>query len=264
MRIALFGDVGIAPISAFYDSLDGNCDLMTFATKASSIDWSQYDLVIANGEREPALYVKNQCERLGIKFLLFDLGYIGRPDYWQIGRHLNWLPEFHGFDRLKKLNLDLQEYRNEGDYILIAGQKADDASHHLGQMELERIYNSWISELREKQDSPILFRKHPKQPEMVVDCEYDDQTLDESLSRAIRLLSWNSTTATDAIIAGVPIWNGIDSAQSQPLSSSSKLISRIPTEAERYRHLARVSYSQWTLEEIESSECLTTILEQLL
>ena len=266
MRAVIHGDISYRYLGAFHKYLD-DCDAFDFTVSWRDIPLSDYDLVITQGMRRPANMVAEYCKENSIRFITVDLGYMLRPHYMQVGPHLNWLPtRSMPTDRFNKLSIQPKPYHS-GDYILIAGQKAEDASHNKDADFLSRTYQDWIEQIEQYTSMPILFRPHPKDKEITVTgVEIDTQGISESLATAHAVVTYHSTFATDAILAGAPIFTKTF-AQAAPLALHSMECIEyplIPTDAERLAHLAKVAYAQWTIDEIESGKCLETYLELFL
>ena len=223
----------------------------------------EFDLAVTEGIRGPMSVMCREYTALGTPVLISDAGFVRRDlHYFQLGvNRLNWFPEFElPGDRWDRLDVRLRPL-HAGTYILIAGQKPDDAAHGLGAEELRALYQDWAQELRGLSDLPVHFRPHPMGPEAHPEGLETIQglTLAEELAGAHALVTWNSTTTTDALIAGTPAFALGPNAQAEELANTElRYIARpfFPSDPVRRAFFNRVAYAQWTLEELQNGMAL--------
>ena len=103
---------------------------------------------------------------------------------------------------------------------------------------------------------PVLFRPHPKM-EMTgdygVDSKYfDERPLDNILSVARCFVTWNSTSAVDAVIAGVPVMVGDKSSISWPVGFHGLCHPDDLIFPERQPWLSGLGYSQWSMADLRA------------
>lgn len=279
MRVVIFGSPALGGLPFLAEGLQKLGCSVTWredraAYKPKYAEPDLFDCAVTDGIREP---MKTMCEEytaLGLPVLVMDLGYLNRWDgYHQLGlNRLNWMPEEEcPSDRFYRLGIDLKP-QSGGDYILITGQKPYDGQHHMGPEELVAMYSDWVREIRQRTDREIVFRPHPKGYDLKVPgvtlglpTNLTSGGLDEAIAGAHCVVTYNSTSATDALIAGKPVFCH-ESAQASSLANSDLSNierPRFPSDQERQQHFNRVAYSQWLAQELESGEAAQFILEAI-
>lgn len=246
------------------------------AYKRKYLEADKFDIAITDGLRAPMDLMRDEYREAGLPVLVTDLGYTRNrnPSYFQVGVHeINWLPSFDcPPDRLEKLEI-LLEPRKHGEYVVIAGQKAYDAQHYMGHDELTAMYQRWVAEIQRNTDRPIIFRPHPRSHDMrLKGVEHDIPTntknggLAELLNNAHCLVTYNSTSATETLIQGVPVFCK-GPAQALPLANTDFYDIETPFFPSRDQltaHLAKVAYAQWTADELASGEAVEFLLSRVL
>lgn len=233
-----------------------------------------FDLAVTDGVRPPMNIMRDDYVAAGIPVWVTDLGYVRRDlGYLQLGvNRLNWIPEIEcPPDRWNALGVELQP-RRHGEYILITGQKPDDGQHLMSEMELWLLYTNIVTELRKHTDREIVFRPHPWCNYMAIDRARIDKPTDiksgglaEAIAGAHAVVTYNSTSATDALIAGVPVFCH-ESAQASGIANND--LSQIenpyfPSDEVRQLHFNRVGYSQWLVRELESGIAAEFVLRAM-
>lgn len=237
------------------------------AYKRNYVEADKFDLAVTDGLREPMDLMRDEYKATGLPVLVTDLGFFRcRPGY-QVGLwQLNWLPDFEcPSDRFDSLNIQLKD-RVPGDNIVITGQKPGDASHNMDEAELTSMYQGWVDKVRQHTDRPIVFRPHPRAKHMRLEGEgvshdipsnAQDGGYPELLENAHAVLTHVSTSGTEALIAGVPVFCSPE-AQYAPVANLdwSKIESPYFPERETlYNHFCKVAYAQWTAEEVRGGQC---------
>jgi len=233
------------------------------AYKAKQEGPLDFDLAVTEGIRGPMGVMCGEYTALGIPVLISDAGFVRRDlHYFQLGANrLNWFPDFDvPGDRWKRLDVLLRPH-HAGTYILITGQKPGDAAHGLSTNELQALYHKWAQELRKLTERPVRFRPHPRGPEARPDAleAIPWVSLAEDLAGAHALVTWNSTSATDALIAGTPAFVLGPNAQAEELANTDlQFIAApyFPEDPVRRDFFHRVAYAQWTLEELQDGTAL--------
>jgi len=228
-----------------------SCDVMVvfgrgkFAVPQS---WNRYDVL-------------RQHVAFGRPYILLEKGFVKRDEYFHVGwnGHNNYA-DFRNADspsdRWEKLGVPLQPWRSHGRVILLCGQVPWDSTvEHTDHVR-------WLTETYKRlvhlSDTPVMFRAHPKSPprsEFFIPGSGDTFTLDEDLERARSVVAYNSTVATDAIIAGVPAFVQNDGSMAWPVANRDILQIDVPVRPPREQWAANLAYAQWTLAEMESGEC---------
>lgn len=141
--------------------------------------------------------------------------------------------------------------RGTGKYVLLAAQVPGDAS--LRGVDLMPWYSRVAAAATRVYNLPVLFREHPRATELGYrnrSPSYTERcigTLAEALAGAEVCLTYNSNTAVDAVLAGVP--TVVDNRGSMAWSVASARVGEIVTPArEPWAH--DLAWKQWRLEEI--------------
>jgi hypothetical protein len=240
-----------AALLAFYDGCT--------AEKKLTTDWHYQpsDIAVVFGvykSKVPISYPRGlviaEQRRRGLDVIVLETGYINRGDgeqhHYAAGYNgLNGRADFRNAnspsDRAEKLSVTLQPWRKNGGHILLCGQVPWDASvDHIS-------FKAWLSTTRETlaqtTKRPVRFRPHPQ-------IAKPDMSLEEDLEDCWAVVTFNSNTAVDAAIRGVPVF--ADDAGSMAYPIANKDISQIdaPHTPERNQWLNDLAFAQWTPEEM--------------
>lgn len=225
------------------------------------VEWNSsavYDLHVIWGVRAENT-IAAQASR-GLPYLVGELGYFGnRAGLISLGFNgLNnraIFPTATSDDRWKKHGVRVHPWREDGRYVLVAGQVIDDKSL-AGLKDPMGWYNQVCSTLSKNHE--VIYRRHPKAAvskfypkSAILD---DNKLLVDSLKDCKALFTYNSNSAVEAAILGVPVivcdkgsmawdvaevWNGGDFNLVRP---------------DRTAWLSRLGYCQWTHNEIRSGD----------
>lgn len=227
------------------------------------------DLAVMWGAR--MLSIQERQARRGRDFMIMENGFVGPREvfgpravpgaYISLGYNgLNGRADFMNTgapaDRLAPLDGWLgPEPEGERDgYILLIGQVAGDAS--LAGVNIDQWYRDAVMRLRGRfGDKPIVFRPHPLHARLapagaVVNL---GQRLEDALEGAAFVVTYNSNTGVDAVLAGVPVI-ACDEGSMVWRVAGQGLEARpvCPSGLMRRQWLANISYAQWTRDEIRS------------
>jgi hypothetical protein len=146
----------------------------------------------------------------------------------------------------------LRPWKSGGDKIIVMGQIAGDMS--LGGKDLTEFYETAARELKAHK-MPVFFRPHPHinahrrnfNPKIPV----IDGALEAILEQAALVVTYNSNSAVDAVINGVPAMSFDEGSMAYGVTSHDfKSIIR----PERDAWAARLAYCQMTPQEVEAGE----------
>lgn len=205
--------------------------------------------------------------------LIIERGFIKRDEYYSIGW---WDTSGYGsyyspvkHDRWEKLGVKLHPWRIKpngwplGMNILICGQVPHDTSvQHTNH---RQWIDETIKEIRRITARPIVVRPHPLAPSTYdiaglenLGVSYSNNSLEDDLSNAHAVITFNSTVGVDAFLAGNWVFSFDKRSMVYQVSSHNiELLKRkpiLPTEYERQNWAKQIAYSQWTLDEIRKGE----------
>ena len=194
----------------------------------------------------------------GHDVLVFERGYLGdRFNYTSVGWNgLNGNAQFMTppedkmtYDRFKN-NFRLKPWRDDGDTIIIMGQVRGDASLKGEDMTIH--YNRWARHLQNiYPNKRILFRPHPKGGERknfkpsIPLCR--EKTLEASLANAYLTVCYNSNSAVDSLVNGVPAVVMDKGSMAWPVAGH-QLDERLKPDLTEW--LTKLSYCQWSIAEL--------------
>ena len=133
------------------------------------------------------------------------------------------------------------------------GQVSGDQS--VQAINISNWYKETIAKVRSLTNMPVFFRPHPvaRQQETGLDCDrYERGPLNEVFQDAYCVITYNSNSATDAVLNGIPAI-GVDrgSLAWDMVQHEITLEQFMP---DRTQWLYDLGYKQWTLKEIADGE----------
>lgn len=149
-----------------------------------------------------------------------------------------------------------------GDHVLIMGQVPGDAS--LQGRNMMPWYESVAVLAADAYGLPVKFRPHPlaikkgfrQDPRH---CGKSFGTLDEALATAHVVIAYNSNSAVDSVLAGVPTITMDKGAMAWDVTGHN--IDGTLTKPDRNAWLSDLAWKQWSIDEIASGEALKGLLE---
>ena len=203
----------------------------------------------------------------GHQVLVMERGYLGDRFAWTslAWNGLNGKGKFAGCfdDQRFARHFSMKPWKTAGDYVLLMGQVPGDAS--LQGMDLTPWYGHAAMQAQNAYEMPVRFRQHPmslargyrQRPPYT---EASTGTLDEALDGAAVVVTYNSNSGVDAVIAGVPTV-AMDKGSMAWDVAAHRIGDLIRPDREQWAgHLA---CKQWTIEEIESGFALGGLLKEI-
>jgi len=194
---------------------------------------------------------KNVAQANGVPHLILECGYInGSGENYTENRmrfiSTSWNRR-HGLsdwdwsqeasvERWDALGIEIQPWYPDGEYVLLLEQHlGDKAAPDVGkfrrQVKDECAQRKW----------PCRVRPHPSYYR-------NEHTLAEDLSDALFAITWCSTAAVEAVIAGVPTYTLGPGSIASPVTRQS--LSDDPYVGDRTEWANRLAYRQWTVAEL--------------
>jgi hypothetical protein len=194
--------------------------------------------------------------------VVLETGYVKRGDgddhYYAAGLNgLNGRADFRNRnmpgDRWAKLGVALQPWRTQGEHIVVCGQVPWDASvqhhDHMGWI------RQTISRLSGYTGRRVIFRPHPlarnlNYGPLIGADEISAKPLGEDLQGAHAVVTFNSNTGVDAVIAGVPIFTIDRGSMAWEVSDHDLSEIEKPNLYDREQWAHNLAYTQWTMAEM--------------
>lgn len=191
----------------------------------------------------------------GGPILVLERGYFDRFEWTSLGWDgLNGRARFTKVDDASRFQKHfghlLQPWKEASGYALIAGQVNGDTA--LVGVDIHKWYRETAVSLY-KQGWDVKFRQHPVEVERGVKlptvpfAEVLTGSLDDAFSDAGLVVTYNSNTATDAIMAGVPVYAADQGSMVYDLASRDFN----PIKPDRTNRLHEMAWMQFALEEIK-------------
>lgn len=192
---------------------------------------------------------------VGDRFFYTSLGWNGLNGYASFPQ----APKDNG-ERFSKHGGRIAPWKTGGDNILILGQVPNDAS--LKGLDLLPFYKEWARAAQKAHGLPVFFRQHPDVSrrgiaQYVRGAEVSSGSLSDALASAALCVTFNSNSAVEAVLAGVPTVAVDEGSMAWPVTSHT--VSSI-IRPDRESWASDLAWAQWSLEEIESGEPLLPFL----
>jgi hypothetical protein len=220
--------------------------------------YTKSDLLVMWGVRRKDTIERAQKD--GAEVCILERGYIGdrfKFSSVSFGGALNGRATFRGTraepDRFEKYFPGMmQPWRKEDGYALLIGQVPGDMSLDGCGGDLSR----WYAETAAALGGEVRFRAHPQAgrmgPSRFVG-KVIEGTLEDALSGASVCVTWNSNTAVESVLAGVPTVACDRGSMAWDVTSHSVKEPTVTPDRNNWAH--RLAWCQWTKEELASGEC---------
>ena len=222
------------------------------------------DLVLMWSVKFPA--VIDDCHRHRRPFLVMETGFLGNPLGW-VSLGYNGLKGRANFctddvpeDRWRMHFAELLEpWRGgSGQSVVVMGQVATDAA--VAGINVRAWLQQTVRQVKAvAPEAEVVFRPHPHPAHGVAAPEgarLSMGTLAEDLADACAVVTWNSNSGVDAILAGVPVIAMDEGSMVWPVSAHAITAEALAQhdEPDREDWGRRMAYCQWTHEELASGE----------
>ena len=206
--------------------------------------------------RERVIVEQQKCNS---RTIIIEKGFVKRDEYYMVGMNgLNNNAYYNNKNctgsRWEQLDMPVTPLRDKDGAILICGQVPSDAS--VRHIDIMQWYGNLVYSIKKITKRPIIFRPHPlainRTPHML-GTKLSTGSLEEEMDNARVVVTFNSNTAVDAILHGVPAlsfdkgsmaWDvtghGIHNAE-HPYRPSAEIITQ---------WAYNLAYTQWNLEEM--------------
>lgn len=195
---------------------------------------------------------------IGGRVLVLETGYIHRGDgdhhYYAAGfDHINGRADFRNegmpSDRSADLEVDLKPQRHGGENIVLCGQVPQDAS--VDHINIEEWLDHAVDEIKARTERNIVFRPHPLARTPAIEgCDYSSKPLASDLSKAHCCVTFNSNSAVEAVIAGIPSFAFDVGSMALKVCNTDWDAIENPILPDRTQWLRDLAYAQWTPDEM--------------
>jgi hypothetical protein len=203
--------------------------------------------------------------RRGGDVCILERGYLGDRFAWasvSFGGQLNGRAEFHGVSNdgsrfSKHFGHLMQPWRRKDGYALLIGQVPGDMSLAKVNGSLDKWYAETATALTAK-GYKVRFRAHPvalkrgRRFIMPRGIETMGGPLDGAMAGASLVVTYNSNTGVEAVLAGVPTVAFDCGSMAWPVTGHA--VDEVVT-PDREEWAAQMAWKQWTLDEMRSGEC---------
>ncbi len=216
-------------------------------------DVSHYDAVVCWSMKKE-LVVKN-CKASNTPLLVAEMGYLGNRNKntslgWNgLNGDADFCTDNVSDDRAKQWKL--KPWKTKGSRILLLGQVIGDYSFLRMYKNINVFYAVLFKKLQNTYKMPVYFRPHPKWAPTKIPAWVkfsEGKSLEEDLEKAWLAVAWNSNSLTDAVVNGTPVL-AIDK-MAMTWDVAIHKVGETPIRPDRQDWLNKVSYSQWTDDEI--------------
>lgn len=197
-----------------------------------------------------------QFEVAGARVIVSENGWLNAADgtkriALQLGHH-NGIGEWHEGpeDRWSDLGIALNPWRADGDHLLVLAQRGIGEA---GVAQPRGWAESIAAQLRSRTGRNIIVRQHPGNHE---------PPLEPDWSRCWAAVSWASGAAIKAVVAGVPVFYGLNKWIGAPAALPVSADIEQPYLGDRLPMLRRLAYAQWSLPEISTGEPFVRLLSE--
>lgn len=191
--------------------------------------------------------------------VVMERGYFrDRMRYYSLGLNgLNGRADFKNADsppdRWQQHGVRVEPWRTGGDYLLLMAQVPGDMATK--GVDLASWYRYMVEVVPMETSMPLRFRPHPAAPgnyprDLGIEIDPVEQPLADALAGAAGVITYNSNSAVDAVLAGVPAYAEDEGSMAWDVAAWSikELINFEPVE--RLQWAFNLAYAQWSTEEI--------------
>lgn len=282
MRISVYPEnssiAGQEVFAAFTKSLMDDNQNVVYETKNSDVAviWS----VLWNGRMAANKSIWNYYRSRNKPVIVLEVGALHRNKTWKVGinginRDAVWIDSFgdtrHG--------LTLKPWREDGKHIIVCGQHGA-SEQWKGMPPVDEWMLNITRKIKSKTNRKVILRPHPRfpvSPDYIrefnnvliakpkkINGSYDDFNFEEALEGCWAVVNHSSGPATTAVMQGVPVFVSSHSL-ARDVGLGLDDLDRIedPAMPDREDWLNKISYTEWTVDEIASGIVWKKLKEKL-
>lgn len=278
MHISIFDQYGALnspPVfSAFRQGL--NQLGIAYSSNNMSADVAVIWSMLWAGRMRPNQAVWQHYRSQSKSVIVLEVGMLDRGRTWKLGvngvNNQGWFGNDIQPGRAVMLGLKLKPWTNTGTHIIIAPQRSD-SEQWANKPSVQDWLQDTVKNIRQHSNRPIMIRPHPRQridliPGVTIQHpiklvgQSDAYDFDIKLSQAWAVVNDSSGPGSQAIIAGVPAFVGVDSL-SAPVANLDLAQIENPLRPDRTAWLDRLAHTEWTIEEIATGRPFARLLAGL-
>ena len=201
-------------------------------------------------------HVVHEQKKHGLDTIIIETGYLNRGagahHHYAVGLNgLNGRADFKNKNSPgdRAAQFKVKPWRENGNHILVCGQVPWDAS--VDHIDFQKWAQHIVEVTNGLTDRPIIYRSHPlgKTPAPFGSRPSQNYWLEDDLKDCWCVVTFNSNSGVDAIMAGVPAVAMDEGSMILPVSTTISQINA-PSKPDREQWLNDLSYAQWTPDEI--------------
>lgn len=278
MKISLWTKYGALNSKPVFDAFAQGAAKLGYNCRenVTSADVDVIWSVLWRGRMQGNLAVWNRAKQKNKPIIVLEVGAIQRNKTWKMavnGITYNAYYAFESVDetRIKKLGLHCKPWTISDGNVLIAGQHRQsqqwDTPDHM-----DHWLDTTLKTIRQNTDKKIILRPHPRcainintyrhisnlsyqQPYKQFG-SYDNYDL--SYDNISCVVNYSSNPGVLAALAGVPVFVG-NKSLAWPVSNESFDTLDCPTTPDRSDWLKKISYTEWTIDEISTGYPLSRL-----
>lgn len=250
------------PMTAFAEGLRarGHQVEEIYTTNFLAQDTTELDLVVIFGSGDIYRGYNTKlkatiiavCEEMDIPFIMLEEAYVKRGQYWAVGigglaRKGLYIHSGMDLNRVDKV-MTYKPFTWSGEQILLCKQLERDANVGIPSVE----YRHWLDDMGSrlgKLPYPVQVREHPRVLRSI--------PIEKALEDTRLLVTYSSTSAVDAALAGVPFYVEAEHAPLYELGLSKleDIDGPLPDHDKQREILNNMANGQWTQDEMQSGVC---------
>lgn len=200
----------------------------------------------------------DEQHKRGKQVIVIEKGFVNRDDYYMVGfnglnNRANFRVNHQPSDRWEQLGVTLKPFHDRRKNIVICGQVPTDAS--VQNVDIIEWSVDTVKQAKRISTRPIVFRPHPlaiDRTPAIIGAATSVKPIEKELEDAFVVVTYNSNTAVEAIIEGVPAVACDEGSMAWTVaghdirSINSPLV---PVESFRQQWANNLAYTQWNINE---------------
>ena len=278
MKFGIFDNFGAKNSTPVFAAFRQGLDALGLPHRSHNLDadvaviWS----VVWAGRMRGNLDVWQHFRDRGRPVVVLEVGMLDRGRTWKMAVNGTGSYAYHGhgldLDRPRKLGVQAQPWRQQGDHILVCAQRTDSL-----QWQLQPDIATWLTNLRDRvrmyTQRPLVLRSHPRQRVPAIEGfridmprstlgTYDSFDLERGMEGAWAVINHNSGPGVQAILNGVPAF--VDaSSLAAPVANLDIGSIELPSLPDRGAWLIQLCHTEWRPEEISTGWPIERLLPGL-